>query len=164
MRGAKPVRRGSDYKVIRSLVAGYHRKPCQRIELPQSVKLLYRKPKDEEDWTKLADFRKLLRRIVQGEGEIILCSEEDAHDLALAIENCPRDGRWNTVGEGFYTIPAGSEIINFEKPANNDIDICRITFAAAIRQKEPGVPIVFNRRPWDYTEVKKAPIQDCFLY
>jgi len=43
-------------------VAGYHRKPCQRIELPQSVKLLYRKPKDEEDWTKLADFRKLLRR------------------------------------------------------------------------------------------------------
>ena len=59
-RGAKPTKRSSDYKVMRSAVASHQTKLCQRIGLPPEVKALYRQPKDEENLAILKNFRAVL--------------------------------------------------------------------------------------------------------
>ena len=162
--GPKPSRRQSEYKVFGSVVASHQKKLCQRIELPLRVKALYRKPKDEESWDTLQRFRKVLLEVVQGHRQINLASEEEIQDLALAIEKCPRQKQWNTVGDGFPGIPPGSEI-QMPKPEFNDIDYIRAAFADEIRMLEPGSTVEFYTRPWDNDKKgkKRNPIEDGFV-
>ena len=147
-RGAKPPQRQSEFKVFRSVVATHQKKLRQRIELPPRVKALHRTPKDEESCDKLKGFRLLLRDLVQGQRQLALASEEEAQDMAMAIENCPGHKQWNTIGEGFPGIPAGSEI-QARKPECNDVVRARRAFADSIRRTEPGTTVEFYSRPCD---------------
>ena len=163
-RGSKPTKRQSEFKVLRCVVVSHQKKQCQRIALPQRVKALYRNPKDEESWDKLKAFRLILRDMVQGQRYLALASEEEAQDLAMAIENCPRHKQWNTVGEGFPGIPAGSEI-QARKPECNDVVRVRRLFADSVRRMEPGTTVEFYSRPWDANNQGKNrnPIMDSFV-
>ena len=69
-RGSKPIKRQSEFKVLRCVVVSRQKKQCQRIALPQRVKALYRNPKDEESWDKLKEFRLILRDMVQGQRQL----------------------------------------------------------------------------------------------
>ena len=163
-RGAKPTKRTSEYKVMRSVVASHQRKLCQRIELPPEVKALYRQPKDEEDWAILQKFRTVLCDIVQGKRQLAMASEEEVQDLALAIENS-NGKEWNTVGEGFPGIPPGCELLA-DRPAGNDTVRIRRILADNVRRMEPGMTVAFYTRPWDPEKnkgKKRIPIEDPFV-
>ena len=164
-RGAKPTKRSSEYKVMRSAVASHQRKLCQRIEHPPEVKALYRQPKDEENWTTLQSFRTVLCGIVQGKRQLALASEEEVQDLAMAIENCTRGKEWNTVGEGFQGIPPGSELLAERPDGHDDVQIRR-SLADNVRRMEVGTTVAFHTRPWDPEKrkgKKRIPIEDPFV-
>ncbi len=166
--GTKPTKRQSEYKVFRSVVATHQKQLCQRLELPQRIKALFRKPKDEENWATLQTFREALCDIAQGQRQIALASEEEAQDLALAIEKCEADAHWSSVGNGFPGIPQGSKIVAEKPPCKPDL-VC-LQFADSIRRQEPGTTVTFYTRPWEMDKNQKKkekkkpknPIEDPF--
>ena len=72
----KRKKRQSEFKVFKSVVNNFKRRLCQRIELPDEVKLLFRSPKDETDWDVLEKFRQVVLLFVQG----LRCSTLDTED------------------------------------------------------------------------------------
>ena len=56
----------SDHRVFQSVVAGFRKKLCQRMELPADVKNIMRKPVDESNWTKIEALRNAVIDNLQG--------------------------------------------------------------------------------------------------
>ena len=63
----KAPQRTSEYKVFNSIAQSYRQRLCTRLSLPKAVKDIFQRPKDEDDWCKLEQFRRALLRIVEGE-------------------------------------------------------------------------------------------------
>ena len=63
----KAPKRPSEYKVFNSIAQSYRQRLCTRLSLPKAVKDIFQRPKDEDDWYKLEQFRRALLRIVEGE-------------------------------------------------------------------------------------------------
>ena len=56
----------SDHRVFQSVVAGFRKKLCQRLELPADVKEIMRKPADENNWTNIEALRRAVVDNLQG--------------------------------------------------------------------------------------------------
>ena len=68
-------------------MAQAHRlKLCQRVELPPSLKAIFRRPADEDKWDKLEEARLAIARCIQGEKDLVDISEGDVADLVAALE------------------------------------------------------------------------------
>ena len=104
--GRKPTRE-SKHKVFQSVVNSHRCKPCLRLELPENVKNIFRKPSDEDAWDKLQDLHDELRFVMQGCRPLVLDSDEDVHELADAVERCEATKCWNELAADFTAFPPG---------------------------------------------------------
>ena len=55
-------RREGEHTVHRTVAQAHRRRLCARLELPKSVKDVFRKPRDEDDWDRIELFRSALLR------------------------------------------------------------------------------------------------------
>ena len=106
----KAPQRTSEYKVFNSIAQSYRQRLCTRLSLPKAVKDIFQRPKDEDDWYKLEQFRRALLRIVEGE-DWLLVDGEEASAIALAVESCANDTFVDEVGRGCrMRIPEGARL------------------------------------------------------
>ena len=124
---SKAPTRPSEYKVFKSIAQSHRQRLCTRVVLPKAVKDIFQKPKDEDDWLKLEQFRRALLRIVQGEDWLLLESPEEVSAIALAVEGCANDKFPDEVGRG-CRIPEGARL-QVDGPRETKEDILAAVFA-----------------------------------
>ena len=64
---AKSRQRRGEYKVLSSIAVIHRQRLCGRLSLPHSVKCIFRRPQDEDDWSKLELWGVLDNFFVTGE-------------------------------------------------------------------------------------------------
>ena len=150
---SKAPTRPSEYKVFKSIAQSHRQRLCTRVVLPKAVKDIFQKPKDEDDWLKLEQFRRALLRIVQGEDWLLLESPEEVSAIALAVEGCANDKFPDEVGRG-CRIPEGARL-QVDGPRDTKEDI----LAAVSALGDEDVWLRYLSRPMG---TKRAPPVDAF--
>ena len=81
-----PKKRSSEYKVFGTVAQAHRLKLCQRVELPPSLKAIFRRPADEDKWDKLEEARLAIARCIQGEKNLVDISDGDVEDILIRPE------------------------------------------------------------------------------
>ena len=139
--------------MFNSVAQAYRQGLCTRLALPKAMKLLFQKPKDEDDWHKLEQFRRALLKIVEGEDWLLLESPEEASAIALAVEACEHNAFPDEVGKG-CRLPEGARL-QVDGSAKTKEEV-----AAAVSALSNGDGwLCYLSRPFG---TKRAPLVDGF--
>ena len=104
------AQRKGDFTVLNRVALAHRTKLCMQLELPGAVKDALRRPKDENQWECLEALRKATLLAMEGEEYVILDSQEQAEELAIAIEQCQNSRYHDEVGDGSSKLPKGSRV------------------------------------------------------
>ena len=63
---AKSRQRRGEYKVLSSIAVIHRQRLCGRLALPHIVKCIFRRPQDEDDWSKLEPWGSLVKGFSDG--------------------------------------------------------------------------------------------------
>ena len=107
-----PERKG-EFMTFRKCIEGHRMRLNQQLELPASVKSIFRKPEDELEWRNLEQLRGVICSLLEAETEITFEGGE-VEALANALEANPSAKNPDEVGEG-AKVPAGSRVLLLPK-------------------------------------------------
>ena len=127
-------------------------KLCTRLALPKVVKDIFQKPKDEDDWCKLEQFRRALLRIVEGEDWLLVENPEEASAIALAVETCTNGKFVDEVGKG-CRIPEGARLQVSGAKTQEEVKEAVTALGSSDRW------LCYLSRPFG---TKRAPLTDAF--
>jgi len=80
--------RSKEKQIMRAVLDYHHSERTDLIKLPQEIKDIFREPSDENDWQKLAEFRKALQEFLEGATLVELPDAATVTALADAIRAC----------------------------------------------------------------------------
>ena len=103
------------------MAQSHRRKLCQRIELPQAVKLALRCPAHEENWERLEETRQAIVRCILGERLCHLETSADVQGVVAALERST--GPYPDELRGHEVYPSGSRLVVEEAPNSNALTV-----------------------------------------
>ena len=137
-------RRTSEYKVFGCVAQAHRLKLCQRIELPDSLKAIFRCPDHENKWEKLEEARLAIARCVLGERDVEIESEADVADLVRALERSCSVHPDTLCGH--ETFPDGSRVVAEQPPGGLTVAEQRAMICSAM-EHSVGRTITVRTRP-----------------
>jgi hypothetical protein len=154
-----PGRRAPASGSVLGCVAHAHRKQLnEKLVLPNSVKDIFRCPRDEINPAKLELLCAAVRSEIEGEVLVYLRTENDIESLAGAVENSISKVFADEVGKGCAVIPEGSRIW-VEVPDGLDLLAKRSAVAGLVRTLQEGEAVRVKLRPLG---TNRAPPLDTF--
>ena len=138
-------RRTSDYKVFSSIAQAHRLKLRQRIELPDSIKQIFRCPADEDKWEKLEEARLAIARIIQGERDVDIECARDVDEITEALRRS--SSVYPDALAGHDRFPDGSRILAEEPPSDLSITEQRAMICTALSKSGVGNTISIRTRP-----------------
>ena len=138
-------RRTSDYKVFGSIAQAHRLKLCQRIELPDSIKQIFRCPAHEDKWEKLEEARLAIARIIQGERDVEIECARDVDEITEALRRS--SSVYPDALAGHDRFPDGSRILAEKPPSDLSITDQRAMICTAISKSGVGSTISIRTRP-----------------
>ena len=142
--GKGQKKRTSEYKVFTTVAQSYRMKLCQRVELPESIKSIFRCPAHEDDWKKLEEARLAIVRCIQGEKDLVEIDEAEALELVSALERSSSVHPDELVGHEMY--PDGSRLVVESPPGDLSVAQQRAMVCDAVA-KSVGRTLTVRTRP-----------------
>ena len=142
--GKGQKKRSSEYKVFTTVAQSYRLKLCQRIELPDSIKSIFRRPADEDDWGKLEEARLAIARCILGEKALEIELESEASELVSALERSSSVHPDELVGHDMF--PDGSRVVVEAPPSDLSVAQQRAMVCDAVA-KSVGRTLSIRTRP-----------------
>ena len=142
--GKGQKKRTSEYKVFTTVAQSYRMKLCQRVELPEYIKSIFRCPAHEDDWKKLEEARLAIVRCIQGEKDLVETDEAEALELVSALERSSSVHPDELVGHDIF--PDGSRLVVEPPPSDLSVAEQRAMVCDAV-VKSVGRTLTVRTRP-----------------
>ena len=139
--GKAPNRR-SEFHVFTGTINAHRKRLCQRLRLPEQVKDILKKPRDEDDLGKLEELRIVVLKEIEGWESVLLESHAHVEAIAHSVEECKQNTFVDELGLDCQSIPACSRVVLEEQLAD------KASVAAALRQMQPNGSVHILTRPF----------------
>ena len=134
--GKAPNRR-SEFHVFTGTINAHRKRLCQRLQLPEQVKGILKKPRDEDDLDRLEQLRVVVLKEMEGWERVLLESHTHVEAIARSVEEGKHNTLVDELGLDCQSIPACSRVVLQEQFAD------KASVVAALRQMQPNGTVDF---------------------